>query len=119
MYADPQSITFDTVATDLARLPSPNPEKKGVFGTQDGLKSFQVTQNKTSNRFRREVRLSFTKVAADPISGANKEVSSSVIFIIDEPRWGISDAELTTDTTALVDWIGAGDNLSDLLGGEI
>jgi crotonobetainyl-CoA:carnitine CoA-transferase CaiB-like acyl-CoA transferase len=115
MYADPQSLTVNAVAKSLPRTAS---TPQGVFETADGEFTFRVSQNKTSNRFRREVRFTQKKIAADPISAVNKEVSASVIIAIDEPRTGFSDTELGYLTSALVAWFTAG-NRDKLLGGEI
>jgi hypothetical protein len=104
MFADPQTLTIDSVSTDLPRQGSPNPDKLGVFVSADGLQELTVRQNKTANRFRREVRLTEKKVAADPISAENKEVSASVMIVVDEPRWGFTDADLAILSDALLDW---------------
>jgi hypothetical protein len=104
MFADPQTLTIDSVSTDLPRQGSPNPDKLGVFVSADGLQELTVRQNKTANRFRREVRLTEKKVAADPISAENKEVSASIMIVVDEPRWGFNVADLAILSYALLDW---------------
>ncbi len=118
MYADPQSVTVNAVAKSLPRVGSAQPTKIGEFQTADGEFNFRVSQYATANRFRREVRLTQKKVAADPISAVNKEVSSSVVITVDEPRWGFSDTELGYLTSAIVAWFTAG-NRDKLLGGEL
>lgn len=118
MYADPQSVTVNAVAQSLARQGSAQPQTLGTFSTADGTFTFQVRQNSTANRFRREVRLTQKKVAADPISAVNKEVSSSVMIVVDEPRWGFSDTELGYLTSAITAWFTAA-NRDKLLGGEL
>lgn len=106
------------MATSLPRVGSSTPESRGSFQTSDGNVSFEIRQNSTSNRFRREVRLTQKKVAADPISAVNKEVSASVIIAVDEPRIGFSDTEIAYLTSAIVAWFTAG-NRDKLLGGEL
>jgi hypothetical protein len=103
MLTDPQSITHNAIALSLPRQGTSQPERLGKFATSDGNFEFTVRQDKTSNRFRREVRLTQRKVAADPISALNKELSASVILVIDEPRFGFSDAELALLSKALID----------------
>lgn len=117
MYADPQSVTVNAVAKSMARVSSSNPEKIGRFSTPEGDFVFTVSQNTTAARFRREARLTQTKVAADPLSAVNKQVSTSVILTVDEPRWGFSDVELGYLTAAIIAWFTAG-NRDKLLGGE-
>lgn len=118
MYADPQSVTINAVTNTLARIGSASPDRRGSFQTSDGNISFEVRQDSTNSRFRREVRLTQKKVAADPISAINKEVSASVIIAIDEPRIGFSDVEVAYLTSAIVAWFTAA-NRDKLLGGEL
>ena len=118
MYADPQALTVNAVAKSLPRVGSTTPTKVGEFQTADGEFNFRISQYATANRFRREVRFTQKKIAADPISAVNKEVSSSVVITVDEPRWGFSDVELGYLTSALIAWFTAG-NRDKLLGGEL
>lgn len=118
MYADPQSLTINAVAVSMPRVGSNNPTTSGVFRSGDAEYEFRVAQNSTANRFRREVRLTRRKVAADPISAVNKEVSASVIIAVDEPKFGFTDVELGYLTSAIVAWFNAG-NRDKLLGGEL
>jgi hypothetical protein len=104
MYADPQTITINSVAESFVRQGSTQPGRLGVFSTSDGEFTLNVRQDSTAKRFRREIRLSQKKVAADPISAANAEVSASVYLVIDEPRWGFTDAELAYLSDGLLDW---------------
>lgn len=120
MFADPQSVTITGVTTSLPRVPSGNQTGVGSFASNDGNIQLSVHQKGTNNRCRREFRLTQRKIAADPISSVNKEVSASIIIGIDEPKWGFADAELIALFTAAVTSIQASSNakLSQLLGGE-
>lgn len=92
-FADPQSVTVNAVAKSLARVTSTNPTT-GRFSNNGGEFELTTSQKQTNNRFRREFRFTQTKVAADPISALNKQVSASVIIAIDEPKVGFTDTEL-------------------------
>jgi predicted transglutaminase-like cysteine proteinase len=118
MYADPQTVTVNAVAKSMPRQGSTTPDRLGTFATSDGLFQFDVRQNKTANRFRREVRLTQKKVAADPLTAVNKEVSTSIILVVDEPRWGFTDTELGYLTAALITWFDSTAR-DKLLGGEL
>jgi len=118
MYADPQSVTVNAVAQSMPRQGTGTPDRIGTFATADGNFQFDIRQNKTANRFRREVRLTQKKIAADPISALNKEISTSVMIVVDEPRWGFTDTELGYLTAALVAWF-TNANRDKLLGGEL
>lgn len=118
MYADPQTLTINAVATTFNRVGSPQPDKKGVFKTSDELQEFVVSQNASAGRFRREVRLNQTKIAVDPISTLNKQVSTSVFLVVDEPRVGFTNAELVIQLQALLAWATIAANRDNLLGGQ-
>jgi hypothetical protein len=115
MLADPQSVTINAVATSLPKTnvgPTSN-----VYTAADGNTSMTTKQNVTTSRFRREVRLSQKKIAADPISAVNKEIGVSVYLVVDEPRAGFSDTEIGYLIEALKDWLTSGNQLK-ILGGE-
>lgn len=118
MFADPQTLTINAVATTLPRVGSQTPNRSGRFSNADGSINFEVRQDQTAARFRREARLTQKKVAADPISAVNKEVSTSVFIAVDEPKWGFTDVEIGYLTSAIVAWLSAG-NRDKLLGGEL
>jgi len=118
MFADPQSVTVNSVAQSMPRQGTTAPDRIGTFSTADGTFTFDVRQNKTSNRRRREVRLTQKKIAADPITALNKEISTSVMIVVDEPQWGFSDTELGYLTAAIIAWF-TNANRDKLLGGEL
>jgi hypothetical protein len=115
MLADPQSVTINAVATPLPK--TNNGPTVNVFTSADGNTSMTTKQNVTATRFRREVRLSQKKIAADPISAVNVEKGVSVYLVIDEPRAGFSDAEIGYLIEALKGWSTSA-NYNKVLGGE-
>lgn len=116
MLADPQSVTINAVATSLPRT-NQGPTTS-VFTSADGTQLMTVKQNVTASRFRREIRLTKTKIAADPISAVNKEVGVSVYLVIDEPRSNVfTDAELGYQIEGLKTWLSSA-NYNRVLGGE-
>jgi hypothetical protein len=116
MLADPQSVTINAVATPLAKTqvgPTQN-----VYTSADGKVTLTTKQNTTAKRFRREVRLSQIKIAADPISAINAESGTSVYLVVDEPRSGVfSDTEIGYLIDALKAWLTSA-NYNKVLGGE-
>jgi hypothetical protein len=115
MLTDPQSVTINAVATSLPRT-NAGPTQN-VYTTADGNTSLTTKQNTTASRFRREVRLSQKKIAADPISAVNKEIGVSCYLVIDEPRAGFSDVEIGYLIDALKAWLSSA-NYNKVLGGE-
>lgn len=117
MFTDPQSVTINAVATSFHR--TGNGPNEGKFTTADLLKGLTIKQNSTAKRFRREARISQSKIAADPISAVNAEAGTSVYIVVDEPRNGVfSDAEIAYLVDGLTTWVMDGTNLDRLLRGE-
>ena len=116
MLADPQSVTINAVATSLAKTQAGSTQN--TFTSADGKVALTTKQNTTAKRFRREVRLSQTKIAADPISAVNAEAGTSVYLVVDEPRSGVfSDTEIGYLIDALKAWLTSA-NYNKVLGGE-
>lgn len=120
-FVDPQVVTISGTAKTLARVPSGKEANVGKFSGDDGNTNVTVHQNSTNARFRREFRISSKKVAPDPISAVNKELSASVIIAFDEPKYGFSDAELIALFAAASAALTAATNakLVQLLNGEL
>nr|UJQ85825.1 MAG: hypothetical protein 2 [Leviviridae sp.] len=116
MLADPQSVTINAVATSLPKVQSG--PTQNVYQTADGNTSMTTKQNISAKRFRREVRLSQKKIAADPISAITSESGVSVYLVIDEPRSNVfTDTEIKYLIEALKGWLTAG-NQDKVLGAE-
>lgn len=115
MLADPQSVTVNAVAISLPRTSMG--ASVNEYTSADGLTKMTTRQNTTAQRFRREIRLSQQKVAADPISALNKQLGLSVYLVIDEPRWGFTDAEIGYVIDALKSW-STSTNYNKVLAGE-
>lgn len=115
MLADPQSVTVNAVAIPLPKTNSG--PTSNVFTSADGNTFMTTKQNITASRYRREVRLSQKKIAADPISGLNRELGVSTYLVIDEPRAGFTDTEIGYLIDALKAWL-TSTNYNKVLGGE-
>lgn len=115
MLTDPQSVTVNAVAIPLPRT-SQGPALNS-YTSADGNTYMTTKQNITASRFRREVRLSQRKIAADPISAVNTEKGISVYLVIDEPKTGFSDTEIGYLIDALKTWLSSANYLK-VLGGE-
>lgn len=118
-YSDPQSVTIGS-ALSLPR--TGQGVGAGIFTKDDGLVRLSVAHLKTkARRFRRSVRIDFSKVAADPlITGTNLRLSAAVTLILDVPENGFTVAECVQLITGLTTWITASTNANGtkLAGGE-
>jgi len=114
MFADPQSLTIATVATSFPLIKRVGQESN--YRSTDGSYTLRVSHQE-NGRNRRVVRLDNTKTAADPLTGLNREVSSSVYVVVDAPKSGYTDTELTNMVDALKAWLTSA-NVGRLLDGE-
>lgn len=115
MFSDPQSVTVNSVAKSMPRIRSGNTDS--TYRTADEEFEFRVSHQTTKSRTRRMVRLNQTKIAADPLTAVNSSQTAGVYIVVDEPKYGFSDAELDYLVDALTAWLSAG-NIAKLLGSE-
>jgi hypothetical protein len=119
MFSDPQILTVGGTATHT--LPRTGTgASSAVYTKEDGLYQLTVS-HANGKRSRRLVKLTITKVAADPFaSGVNREYSMSCNFTIDEPTTGFTNAEALANAKLLTEWLTAssGANITKVLGGE-
>lgn len=116
MFADPQSVTINAIASTLALVKAT--EGARDYANADGTIKLQTKQNRTKTRQRHEVRLTPTIVAVDPLSSANDFASASVYLVIDEPLAGFTDVQLGHYVEALKTWLTSA-NQAKLFGGEM
>lgn len=115
MFADPQSVTINAVATDLPRVKVG--DGNATYRSADETVQLRISHQYTGSRKRRMVRLDQTVIAADPLTSDNKSQSAGVYLVIDEPNFGFTDVELDYLVDALAGWLSAA-NIAKLLGSE-
>nr|QDH87537.1 MAG: hypothetical protein H4Rhizo451596_000002 [Leviviridae sp.] len=117
-FADPQSVTINSVANSLARTGSG--VNTGSFSKDDGLVKLDVS-HQYGKRTRRLIKLTHAKIAADPlISAQSVKYSMSVSLVIDQPITGYTVAEAKQIVDGLTAYLTAstGARVTQLLGGE-
>lgn len=118
MFADPQSVTISGSAKSLARVAAG--DGYGRFANDDGSVVETVTQQ-LGKRARRRFRLSYSKVATDPlIPTQNAPYSMSVELLVDVPLVGFTVADQKAVVDGLIAQLNAssGAAITKLLGGE-
>nr|UJQ85831.1 MAG: hypothetical protein 2 [Leviviridae sp.] len=118
MFADPQSVTINTVANSLPRVSVG--DHSASYTKDDETLEMTISHLSSRNgRTRRMVRLDTTKVASDPfIAGNNREVSASTYLVVDEPSdSSFTNTELLNHVKGLVGWL-TDANVSKVLAGE-
>lgn len=117
-FADPQSVTINAVANSLPRVSSG--VNTGSFRKDDGNVSLSVSHS-YGKRTRRQVRIDFAKIAADPlISAQNIKYSMSAYLVVDTPVTGFTVAEAKQVIDGFLAWMTAssGAKITQFLGGE-
>lgn len=107
MFADPITVTYPTAGEKTFNKISSG-LTESIFTDSSDSRKMRISHQRTKNRSRHMVRLDETIIAADPISGLNKQLSYSAYIVIDEPIGSsISDAELTDQVLALTGFLEA------------
>lgn len=101
MFSDPLTAKANNVDVSFVKTAFASGSSTFVYGDYKVV----TKQNTTAARFRREVRFTLDKIAADPVSAVNTRKGASVYIVIDEPRDGFSDAELTQLTKDVCDFM--------------
>jgi hypothetical protein len=117
-YADPQTVTINSVANALPRVGSG--VNVGSFSKDDGTVKLGIS-HAYGKRNRRVARVDHSKIAPDPlISSTNIKYSMSAYLVVDVPVTGYTIAEQKQIIDALTAWLSAssGANTTKLLGGE-
>lgn len=114
MFADPQSITINAVATSMPLIYRQGQESN--YRSGDAAYRLRISHQE-NGRNRRVVRLDHTKMSTNPSTGAPVEVSSSVYVVVDSQKFGYTDTELTHMVDALKAWLTTA-NVGRLLDGE-
>lgn len=114
-FEDPQEITLDTVAISLPRV-SIGPSEATYRNAEETIQ-MRISHQSGKGRKRRMVRLDQTVIAADPLTAENAEQKLGLYFVVDEPTWGFTDAQILSLFSALVVWLQPAE-IGKLLGGE-
>lgn len=119
MLTDPQSVT--PTGGSAVSLPTiGRGPTSSVYQSADGTTTLTVSHTFASRK-RYQVRLDFSKIAADPlISAQNIKYSMSAYLVIDVPQTGFTVAEAMAQTGGLLAFLSASTNakVTTILGGE-
>jgi len=117
-FSDPQSVTISGTAVSLPRVSSG--VNAGGFSSADGLVALTVS-NQYGKRTRRTMRLSQSKISADPlVPSQNVKSSMSTYIVVDTPVNGFTNAEIKALVDAFTAYLTAstGARVTQLVGGE-
>lgn len=119
MFADPQSVTYATVAKSLVKID--NPPGSGVYGLNDSGVVYNLAlshQLKATGRNRVVSRLTRSAFAADVLVPAQNILASATSsFTLDFPSYGLTAADIQALGVAHVGWLSSA-NILRLIQGE-
>lgn len=115
MFADPQSVTINSVAQSMPRVSVGVNE--ATYRTADETHQMRISHQATKGRKRRMVRLDKTVIAADPLTAENSSQKLGVYLVVDEPTFGFTDADIDYVIDGFIAWFTTG-NIAKVLGGE-
>jgi hypothetical protein len=105
LFADPQSITINSVATTFPRMGADLDH--GIFRTTDGAYSLDIS-HVYGKRTRRTARIDYKVLAPDVMdSSVNTPYSASCYMVMDTPQVGISRAQAGIIAGAFFNWASA------------
>jgi hypothetical protein len=115
MFADPQSVTINSVAQSLPAIA--RDDSSSVYRKDDGNVELVISRT-FGKRNRFSVRLNQRKIAADPLASANNvEYRQSAYVVLDVPPVGYTNVEAKDLALALAAWLTSA-NLLKVVGGE-
>lgn len=114
MFADPQSVTVNSVAQSLPAIR--RDDFASSYRKDDASYTLKISHAEGA-RNRRVVRLEHRKIAADPLTADNTEYSMSTYLVIDAPPVGYTNTELKDIVLGLTGWLSSA-NVLKVLGGE-
>ncbi|DAD51667.1 TPA_asm: coat protein [ssRNA phage Zoerhiza.1_31] len=117
MFADPQAVTYATVAKSLPRIGGDDQHSAYRLNDSGVVYNFDLShQNKARNRV--VARLQRTSNVADPlIPSQNIPASMTATFTIDFPNIGLSTTDAQNLGNTLVAWLTSA-NILKLANGE-
>lgn len=103
MLTSPQSVTINTVATDLHK--TRELETSSIYESTDATLSLKVSHQQAGTRMRRMVRVDKKIIAADPLTALSQYQTAGIYIVIDEPSFGFGANDIENIVNGLKAWL--------------
>jgi len=103
MFADPQTVTVNSVAKVMARVLSDG--KSATYQLSDQSFKLTISHQLSNQRIRSMVRIDQRAVVADPLTAVNDYETLSFYFVIDRPEYGFSSTQVDQLAAGLKTWL--------------
>lgn len=99
----PQSITIDTVTTNLNRIESD--KTSSIYSSDNGTLTLRVSHQSSGKRVRRMARVDKKIIASDPLTSLSQYQTAGIYIVIDEPEFGFAAADIEDIVEGLKVWL--------------
>jgi len=104
MFADPQSVTINSVAKSLPRITTG--DMQAVYENNDQTFKLEISHQETKQgRVRSNVKLTQRKVVTDPLTSASDYDNLVISLVFDRPGYGFTETELDQLRAGLFSWL--------------
>lgn len=103
MFADPQSVTVNSVAQSMPRISATG--TSAVYQKSDGVWTLSISHQLSKGRIRSMVRLDQKAVVADPLTAVNDYQILSDYHVIDRPEYGFTLTQVQQQVAGLNAWL--------------
>jgi hypothetical protein len=115
MFADPQTVTVNSVAKVMARYLVDG--TKANYQTADGLFILTISHQVSKGRTRSMVRVDQKAIVTNPLDSTNDYDTLSFYSVLDRPDFGFTTAQAEQLVAGCQAWLTAA-NVDKLLGRE-
>lgn len=99
----PQSITIDTVTTNLNRIE--DDKTSSIYSSDDGTLTLRVSHQSSGKRVRRMARVDKKIIASDPLTSLSQYQTAGIYIVIDEPEFGFAADNILDIVEGLKTWL--------------
>lgn len=119
-FADPQSVTINSVAKSLPRVFQPLAGGPSTYMNADETFKLEIShQVVKGKRERHLVKLTQKAITANPfVPAENIENIATAYFVLDNPKQGFVDTDLQFLCSGLFAWLATTANRDKFIGGE-
>lgn len=91
-FADPQSVTVNSVAQSMPRIETQ--ARRSVYRKADGTFQLTISHSTPNGRLRSMARIDQFAIVTDPVSSLNDSENLGAYLIIDRPTFGFTQTQV-------------------------
>lgn len=103
MFADPQTVTIDSVAQVMPRVLTDG--TKSIYQLADKSYKLTISDAVSNDRHRSMVRLDHRDIVEDPLTTVNDYGTVSFYCVIDRPEYGFTTTQIQLIIAGLKTWL--------------